>query len=74
MLSECFLYSDALELCFALGFFALDCFMVREMLDILRVVVRLIGLRFRGVVELLLSKSQERSVKACNHATPYAPS
>lgn len=57
MLSECFLYSNALELCFALGFFALDCFMVREMLDILWMVVRLIGLRFRGVVELLLGKS-----------------
>ena len=57
MLSECFLYSDALKLCFTLGFFALDSFMVRKMLDILRVIVRLIGLRFRGVVKLLLSKS-----------------
>ncbi len=74
MLSECFLYSDALKLCFALGFFALDSVMLREMLDILRVVVRLIGLRFRGVVELLLSKSHEKVRKTCNCATPYAPS
>ena len=63
MLSECFLYSDALKLCFTLGFFAFDGFMVCEMFDVLRVVVRLIGLRFGGVVELLLSKGQERCVK-----------
>lgn len=63
MLSECFLYSDALKLCFSLGFFALDGFVVRKMFDVLRVVVRLIGLRFGGVVVLLLNKSQERCVK-----------
>lgn len=74
MLSECFLYSDALELCFTLSFFTLDGFMVREMFDVLRVAVRLIGLRFRGVVELLLSKSKERCVKTCKRATSYAPS
>jgi hypothetical protein len=64
MLSQCFLYSDALKLCFTLGFFTLDGFMVREMFDVLRVVVRLIGLGFGGVVELLLSKSQKRCVKS----------
>ena len=74
MLSECFLYGDALELCFALGFFALDSVVLREMLEILRVVVRFIGLRFRGVVELLLSKSHEGYVQHGNRATPYAPS
>jgi hypothetical protein len=63
MLSECFLYSDALKLCFALSIFALDSVVLREMLDIFRVVVRVIGLRFRGVVELLLSKSHEGHVK-----------
>lgn len=74
VLSERFLHGDALELCFALGFFALDSVVLREMLEILRVVVRFIGLRFRGVVELLLSKSHEGFVKHGNRATPYTPS
>ena len=59
MLSECFLYGDALKLCFTLGFFALNSVVLCKVLDILRVIVRVIGLRFRGVVELLLSKSHE---------------
>lgn len=49
---------DALVLCLTFDFSMFDGFVVRKMLDIFGVVVRFVGLRFRGRMELLCDKCE----------------
>jgi hypothetical protein len=59
LVSDQFFNRDALELGFALGFFALDLFVVREMLDVFWVGIGLVGLGFGGGMELLFGSDCE---------------